>query len=109
VKNEVERMSWFAVKKWTSFLVLVLLTTILVSCDKKEYMGFEELDGGSKLKCGDTVYVFYGALPDKSLLGKQIGVVNNDKKHKVFEGVSNLKNFKICLDKGEHCRQLRKT
>ena len=39
-------MSWFAVKKWTSFLVLVLLTTILVSCDKKEYMGFEELDRG---------------------------------------------------------------
>ncbi|WP_133161660.1 hypothetical protein [Acetivibrio saccincola] len=47
-------------------------------------------------------------MPDKSLLGKQIGVVNNDKKHKVFEGVSNFKNFKICLDKGEHCRQLRK-
>ncbi|MGI6562995.1 MAG: hypothetical protein ACOX3Q_10585 [Clostridia bacterium] len=71
-------------KKFALLLVIVMLTVLFSSCSK-EYMEFEELNDGSKLKYGNTVYVFYGALPKASLKGKQIGIIGGDKKHKVFE------------------------
>jgi len=55
------------------------------SCTSKEYENFQELNNGSKLQRGSITYSFYGALPNNSLIGKQIGIINGDKKHKVFE------------------------
>ncbi len=55
------------------------------SCTDKEYESFQELDSGLKLQRGNINYTFYGALPKDSLIGKQIGIINGDRKHKVFE------------------------
>jgi PBP1b-binding outer membrane lipoprotein LpoB len=44
-------------KKFALLLVIVMLTVLFSSCSK-EYMEFEELNDGSKLKYGNTVYFF---------------------------------------------------
>jgi len=74
-------------KKLPLLLVFVLLMTFLSSCADQErgYEIFRKLGGGSKLQRDSTVYSFYGPLHDYSLIGRQIGVVDGDKKHKVFE------------------------
>lgn len=59
--------------------------TLFSSCTAKEYENFQELNSGSKLQRGSILYTFYSALPKDSLRGKQIGIVDGDKKHKVFE------------------------
>ena len=55
------------------------------SCTNKEYEDFQELNNESKLQRGNITYTFYSALPKDSLRDKQIGIVNGDKKHKVYE------------------------
>ena len=72
-------------KKFSLMLVFVLLMMIFSSCSAKKYEDFQELGDGSKLQRGSITYSFYSALPKDSLRGKQIGIVNGDKKHKVFE------------------------
>jgi len=62
-----------------------MLLSFFVSCNAKEYENFQELNNGSKLQRGNIIYSFYGALPDYSLIGRQIGTVDGDKKHKIFE------------------------
>jgi hypothetical protein len=73
------------VKKFSVLFAILLLAALLASCVAKEYENFEELDDGARLQKGDIVYSFYAALPKDSLRGKQIGIVDDDKKHKVFE------------------------
>ncbi|HWQ57968.1 MAG TPA: hypothetical protein VN540_03035 [Clostridia bacterium] len=72
-------------KKFSVLLAILLLAALLTSCVAKEYVNFQELDDGARLQKGDIVYSFYAALPKDSLRGKQIGIVDDDKKHKVFE------------------------
>ncbi|HHY82770.1 MAG TPA: hypothetical protein GX505_08850 [Clostridiales bacterium] len=71
--------------KKSLLLIIILLMTIFSSCNDKEYENFHELNDGSKLQRGSITYSFYSALPKDSLRGKQIGIVDGDKKHKVFE------------------------
>jgi len=72
-------------KKLSLLLVIISLITFFTFCTAKEYEDFQELNGGSKLQRGNINYTFYSALPKDSLRGKQIGIINGDKKHKVFE------------------------
>lgn len=72
-------------KKLSLLLAIVALMTFFMSCTTKEYDSFQELNNGSNLQRGSITYSFYGALPSDSLRGKQIGIVDGDKKHKVFE------------------------
>ncbi|HPT79202.1 MAG TPA: hypothetical protein PK830_08895 [Candidatus Atribacteria bacterium] len=73
--------------KRLSFLLVIifLLMGLFPSCADKEYENFHELNNGSKLQRGSITYTFYSALPKDSLRGKQIGIVDGNKKHKVFE------------------------
>jgi len=66
-------------------MVFISVTTFLASCTAMEYENFQELHGGSKLQRGRIIYSFYSALSKDSLRGQQIGIVNGDRKHKVFE------------------------
>jgi hypothetical protein len=72
-------------KKLHILLIIFLLAAFLAACAAKEYESFRELGEGSRLQKGDILYSFYGALPEDSLRGEQIGIVDGDKKHKVFE------------------------
>ncbi len=72
-------------KKLPLFLAILALMAFFTSCTTKEYENYQELDNGSKLKQGSKIYSFYSALPKDSLRNKQIGIVDGDKKHKVFE------------------------
>lgn len=72
-------------KKLVFLLITIALMTFFTSCTAKEYDSFKELNGGLKIQQGSIIYSFYGALPSDSLIGKQIGIVNGEKKHKVFE------------------------
>ena len=75
----------FIMKKLSLMLVVIALVAFFTSCTTKEYDNFQELNNGSSLQRGSIVYTFYGALPSDSLRGNQIGIVDGDKKHKVFE------------------------
>ena len=72
-------------KKLFLLLAIILLMNIFTSCTAKKYKNFQELYNGSKLQQGSIIYSFYSALPKDSLRGKQIGIVDGDKKYKVFE------------------------
>ena len=72
-------------KKLSLVLLIIAIMTFFVSCTNKEYGSFQELNNGASLKRDSITYSFYGALPSDSLRGKQIGIVDGDKKHKVFE------------------------
>ena len=71
-------------KKILLFAILAFMA-ILSSCAAKDYENYQELDNGARLQKGNVAYSFYSALPRDSLRGKQIGIVDGDKKHKVFE------------------------
>ncbi|MDF2678615.1 MAG: hypothetical protein K0Q97_2969 [Bacillota bacterium] len=72
-------------KKLSFLLAIIALMTFFASCTTKEYDSFQELNNGSSLKRSNITYSFYSALPSDSLKGKQIGIVDGDKKYKVFE------------------------
>lgn len=72
-------------KKLSLLLSIIVLVTFFTSCTIKEYDSFQELNNGSSLQRGSIIYSFYSALPNDSLRGNQIGIVDGDKKHKVFE------------------------
>lgn len=71
-------------KKMSLLLVIIALLTFITSCTTKEYDSFQELSNGSSLKQGSIIYTFYSALPKDSLRGEQIGLVDDNKKHKVY-------------------------
>lgn len=72
-------------KRASLVIAFIALIALLVSCSAKEYESFQELNDGSRLQRGDISYSFYGPLPSDLRIGKQIGIIDNDKKHKVFE------------------------
>lgn len=72
-------------KKLSLLLAIIALITFLMSCTTKEYESFQELNNGSSIQRGSITYSFYSSLPKDSLIGKQIGIVDGDKKYKVFE------------------------
>ena len=72
-------------KKLSLLLAIITLMAFFMSCTNKEYDSFQQLNNGSKLQRGSITYSFYSALPSDPLRGKQIGIVDGDKKHKVFE------------------------
>jgi len=72
-------------KKLSLLFAVIMLLSCFASCNAKEYENFQELNNGSKIQRGNITYSFYGALPDYSMIGKQIGIVDGDKKHKIFE------------------------
>lgn len=72
-------------KKLSLLLAIITLATFFTTCTAKEYESFQELNNGSSLQRGNIIYYFYSGLPKDSLRGKQIGIVDGDKKHKVFE------------------------
>ena len=72
-------------KKLSLLLAIIALMTFFTSCTTKEYESFQELNNGSSIQRGSIIYSFYSALPKDSLRGKQIGVIDGDKKNKVFE------------------------
>ena len=72
-------------KKVSLLLVIVMLFAFLTSCsEKKELEDFEMLNNGLGLKRGDRTYSFFDVLPNISLKGEQFGVVDGDKKHKIY-------------------------
>ena len=72
-------------KKLSLALVLIMLFAFLVSCSpQKKYENFEEFNSGSVLKRGEITYIFFDALPNTSIKGEQIGVIDGDKTHKVY-------------------------
>lgn len=72
-------------KKLSLLLVIIALMTFFIACTTKKYDSFQELNNGSGLQKGKITYSFYSALSTDSLRGKQIGIVDGDKKHKIFE------------------------
>ena len=72
-------------KKLSLLLAIIALMAFFMSCTTKEYNSFQELNNGANLQQGSITYSFYSALPSDSLRGKQIGIVDGDKKYKVFE------------------------
>ena len=72
-------------KRLSILLAVMVLVAFLASCAAKNYEDYQELENGSRLQRGDITYSFYGPLPKDSLRGKQIGIIDGDKKHKVFE------------------------
>ncbi len=68
---------------------VITLSILLVSCgqpeklENMEYVRREDGSYGSQIKWGDTIYVFWGAA-DTDLIDKQIGIVDGDKKEKVY-------------------------
>lgn len=72
-------------KKFSLLFVIIACMTFFMSCSAKEYDRYQELHNGSGLQRGSIIYSFYSALPKDSLRGKQIGIVDGDKRHQVFE------------------------
>ena len=72
-------------KKLCLWLAIIALMTLFAACSTKEYDNFQQLNNGTGLQRGKITYSFYSALPSDSIRGKQIGIVDGDKKHKVFE------------------------
>ncbi len=72
-------------KKLSLLLTIIALIISFTSCNAKDYESYQELNNGSSLQRGSINYSFYSALPTDSLRGKQIGIIDGDKKHKVFE------------------------
>jgi hypothetical protein len=66
-------------------LAVIALMTFFTACTTKNYESYKEINNGSSLQRGSVIYSFYSALPKDSLRGKQIGIVDSDKKHEVFE------------------------
>lgn len=72
-------------KKFSILLTIIALSTFFTSCTTKGYENFHELNNGSSLQRGNVVYSFHSVLLKDTLKGKQIGIVDGDKKYKVFE------------------------
>ncbi len=72
-------------KKLCLLLNIIALMALFTACSTKEYDNFQELNNGLSLQRGNVTYSFYSALPSDLSRGKQIGIVDGDKKHKVYE------------------------
>ena len=72
-------------KKLSIWLTVLISALFLISCTAKTYEDYQGFQNGSILKRGSITYAFHGPLPDDSLRGKQIGIVDGDKKDKIFE------------------------
>ena len=73
-------------KKIVLVLVFALLVCTLSACvSSASYESLKTLDNGSKLEWGDRTYSFYSAKPNAVQIGKQVAIVDDDRKHKIFE------------------------
>ena len=76
-------------KKILAFAVLVALAVSLCACSVQNtdlaHMTTGHGDGYATVVWGDKTYVPYGALSAYGKRGKQIGIVDGDKDHKVYE------------------------
>jgi hypothetical protein len=63
-------------KKISLVLTVIAFMFLFMSCNAQEYESYQELNNGASLQRGSIVYEFYGALPDDSLRGKQIGIID---------------------------------
>lgn len=74
-------------KKIFSIIVIVVLIASLCACSQQDLadMTSGTDDGVATIVWGDKTYVPYGALSAYADRGKQIGIVDGDKDHKVYE------------------------
>ncbi|MCL2111353.1 MAG: hypothetical protein FWH32_03715 [Clostridiales bacterium] len=73
-------------KKIALALAFVLLVCILSACGSSaNYESLKTLDNGAKLEWGERTYSFYSAKPNAVQIGKQVAIVDDDRKHKIFE------------------------
>lgn len=72
-------------KKLSLWLTVLISVLFLMACTAKTYEDFQGFQNGSILQRGSITYSFYGPLPEDSLRGKQNGIVDGDKKDKVYE------------------------
>lgn len=72
-------------KKLSLWLTVLISVLFLMSCTAKTYENYQGFQNGSVLIRGSITYSFYGPLPEDSLRGRQIGIVDGDKKDKVYE------------------------
>lgn len=74
-------------KRLISFAAIALLTITLCACSQQnlEAMTSGTDDGVSTIVWGGNVYVPYGPLAAYCDRGKQIGFVDGDRDHKVYE------------------------
>jgi hypothetical protein len=66
-------------------LSVIVSMTFFTSCAAVKYDSYKELNNGSVLQRGSITYSFYGALPGDVIRGKQIGIVDDDNKHKIYD------------------------
>ena len=74
-------------KKVISFAMAALLIVLLCACSGQNLtnMASGTYDGENGIVWGDKIYVPYGPLAAYGDRGKQIGIVDGDKGHKVYE------------------------
>ena len=74
-------------KKIISFAVTALLIVSLCACSQQDLadMTTGHGDGYVTIVWGDKIYVPYGASSAYGKRGKQIGIVDGDKDHRVYE------------------------
>lgn len=72
-------------KKSSLWLTVLTSVLLLASCRVTTYEDYQGLQNGSILQRGSITYTFHGPLPDDSLRGKQVGIVDGDRKDKVYE------------------------
>ena len=76
-------------KKIVAFIILITLAASLCACSVQDPeladMTTGHGDGYATVIWGDKTYVPYGALSAYGKRGKQIGFVDGDKDHKVYE------------------------
>lgn len=75
-------------KRHISFIIIVLFISTLCACSHQELENMTSASSGDGYRVvvwGDKTYVPYGALSAYGDRGKQIGFIDNDKNHKVYE------------------------
>lgn len=75
-------------KKQTKYwLLIALLIFLLAGCGAKPYENLSAENDAQTVAIvrADTTYEFYGFVGNKKLTGKQIGIIDGDKNHKVYQ------------------------
>ena len=74
-------------KKFILFAMIVVLIVSLCACSQQdlEDMTSGTYDGATGIVWGDKTYIPYGPLAAYGDRGKQIGIIDGDKGHKVYE------------------------
>lgn len=89
------------IMKKSFYVLIILLVSFLFGCKTKEYANYKtKLEINYESICfNDKIYVPYSA-SSRSDCGKQIGIVDNDEKDKVYEykGLSSDEWIVNCYD-----------